>query len=280
MHEQPTVIADALARYLDARPRRASPLPAGIDFAGCDRWCSSPAAPRTTPATWRSTGSRASPACRSRSRSPPSSATASRRSAPGTLGIFVSQSGETADTLAALRYVQGAGRPHRLGRQRRDLDHRPRERRGAADPRRPRDRRRLDQGLHLPAHRARGAGASPPPASAAASTPPRRPASPPRSPPSPACSPGRWRSSREIAEIARDLARARDVLFLGRGADVSAGARRRAEAEGDQLHPRRRLCVGRAEARADRADRRGRAGDRARALATRSSTRPSRTCRR
>ena len=122
---------------------------------------------------------------------------------------------------------------------------------------------------------------SPPPASAAASTPPsearlaaraRRRARP--------RSPARWRSSREIAEIARDLARARDVLFLGRGADVSAGAGRRAEAEGDQLHPRRRLCVGRAEARADRADRRGGAGDRARALATRSSTRPSRTCRR
>ena len=28
---------------------------------------------------------------------------------PGTLGIFVSQSGETADTLAALRYVRGQG---------------------------------------------------------------------------------------------------------------------------------------------------------------------------
>ncbi len=44
---------------------------------------------------------------------------------------------------------------HRLDRQRRDLDHRPRERRGDADACGSRDRRRLDQGLHLPAYRAR-----------------------------------------------------------------------------------------------------------------------------
>ena len=46
----------------------------------------------------------------------------------------------------------------------------------------------------------------------------------------------------------RALSRARHVL--------SAGARRRAQAQGAQLHPRRRLCGGRAQARADRADRR------------------------
>ena len=38
--------------------------------------------------------------------SPPSSATARRRSTPGDLAIFVSQSGETADTLATLRYAK------------------------------------------------------------------------------------------------------------------------------------------------------------------------------
>ena len=109
MHEQPTVIADALARYLTP-DRKAAAAPGRHRLRrAATGWCSSPAARRTTPATWRSTGSRASPACRSRSRSPPSSATASRRSAPGTLGIFVSQSGETADTLAALRYVRGQG---------------------------------------------------------------------------------------------------------------------------------------------------------------------------
>ena len=54
---------------------------------------------------------------------------------------------------AALR--QGAQAARALGRQRADLDHRARERRRDADAGRPGDRRRLDQGVHLPA---RGAG--------------------------------------------------------------------------------------------------------------------------
>ena len=54
----------------------------------------------------------------------------------------------------------------------------------------------------------------------------------------------------------------------------------RAEAQGDQLHPRRGLCRRRAEARADRADRRERAGDRGGAARPRCSTRPRATCRR
>ena len=62
------------ARAVRASRRSTSPTATG--------WCWSPAAPRTTPATWRSTGSSAWRGCRSRSRSPPSSATASRRSAP------------------------------------------------------------------------------------------------------------------------------------------------------------------------------------------------------
>ena len=159
MHEQPTVIADALARYLtpDRKARgaaaRASTSPAATG------WCWSPAARRTTPATSRSTGSRRWRGCRSRSRSPPSSATASRRSAPARSGIFVSQSGETADTLAALRYVRGQGgrivsvvnvETSTIARES-----------DVALPilAGPGDRRRLDQGLHLPAHGARDAGA-------------------------------------------------------------------------------------------------------------------------
>ena len=54
---------------------------------------------------------------------------------------------------AALR--QGAQAARARGRQRADLDHRARKRRGDADARRPGNRRRLDQGVHLPA---RGAG--------------------------------------------------------------------------------------------------------------------------
>ena len=59
------------------------------------------------------------------------------------------------------------------------------------------------------------------------------------------------------------IAEARDVLYLGRGTAYPAGARGRAEAQGDLLHPRRGLCRRRDEARADRADRRDGAGDRA-----------------
>ena len=44
--------------------------------------------------------------CRSKSISPRNSATATCRSTPGNLAIFVSQSGETADTLASLRYAR------------------------------------------------------------------------------------------------------------------------------------------------------------------------------
>ena len=75
--------------------------------------------------------------------------------APGGLAIFVSQSGETADTLATLRYAKEHKQHVARGGQRADLDDRARERRRAADARRPGDRRRLDQGLHLPARGAR-----------------------------------------------------------------------------------------------------------------------------
>ena len=79
---------------------------------------------------------------------------------PGGLAIFVSQSGETADTLATLALRQGAEAAHPIGRERPDLDHRARKRCGAADAGRPRDRRRVDQGVHLPAGGARLPGDS------------------------------------------------------------------------------------------------------------------------
>ena len=265
-----------------ARTASAVALPAGDRLRRRrPRWCSSPAARRTTPATSRNTGSSGSRGCRSRSRSPREFRYREPPLGPGALGIFVSQSGETADTLAALRYVRGAGRAHRLGRQRRDLDDGARERRGAADPRRARrsasprprpspasspcsrrwrssparQRGRLDAGRGGAARRARSAEAPGLVARALALEP-------------------------QIAEMARDLrAGARRALPRPR-ADVSAGAGRRAEAQGDQLHPRRRLCGGRDEARADRADRRGRAGDRARALRRALRQDRHRTCRR
>ncbi len=71
------------------------------------------------------------------------------------LAIFVSQSGETADTLATLRYAKEQQAARHLGGQRADLDDRARKRRRAADAGRAGDRRRLDQGVHLPARGAR-----------------------------------------------------------------------------------------------------------------------------
>ena len=53
---------------------------------------------------------------------------------------------------------------------------------------------------------------------------------------------------------------ARDFLFLGRGIHYPDRARRRAEAEGDFLHPCRGLSGGRDEARPERAHRRDAAG--------------------
>ena len=75
----------------------------------------------------------------------------------GGLTIVVSQSGETADTLASLRYVKEQGIEDDRRRQRADFEHRAPDRRARADARRPGDRRRLDQGLHLPARRDGGA---------------------------------------------------------------------------------------------------------------------------
>ena len=71
---------------------------------------SSPAARPSLPAWSPSTGSSSSRACRSRSTSPRSSATASRRCPRAASCIVISQSGETADTLAALRYAKARSR--------------------------------------------------------------------------------------------------------------------------------------------------------------------------
>ncbi len=72
---------------------------------------------------------------------------------PGSLVIAMSQSGETADTLAALRYCKAKGMKSAVRGQRPEIDHGSRGRRGLADPLRPRDRRGLDQGLHRPGQR-------------------------------------------------------------------------------------------------------------------------------
>ena len=182
----------------------------------------------------------------------------------GDLMIVISQSGETADTLATLALRQGAQAARARGGQRADLDHRPRKRRGDADAGRAGDRRRLDQGLHLPARGAR--------------LPRHRRRLRPRRIVPGGRAEARARADRGAAPDgagAQDRAEDREPRPRARqGArralsrprhQLPDRARGRAQAQGNLLHPRRGLCRRRAQARADRADRRGHAGDRHRA---------------
>ena len=108
MHEQPTVISNALARYV-TEDRDAVRIPPGIDFARAGRLvlvaCGTAHYACHVAKYWFETLARLpveiEVASEFRYREPPLDS--------GTVGIFVSQSGETADTLAALRYVRAAG---------------------------------------------------------------------------------------------------------------------------------------------------------------------------
>ena len=73
------------------------------------------------------------------------------------------------------------------------------------------------------------------------------------------------KTAKQIEEIAGRFHNRTDFLYLGRGHQLPDRARGRAEAEGDLVHPRRRLSRRRDEARADRAHRRADAGRRDRA---------------
>ena len=122
--EQPAVIGDTLRTFAEPGRRTASACPSCRSTSPpCRGSPSSPAAPRTTPAWSPNTGSSSWPACRSTSISPPSSATASRRWSRAAPALFVSQSGETADTLAALRHVQAPRASTTLGRGQRAREH-------------------------------------------------------------------------------------------------------------------------------------------------------------
>jgi glucosamine--fructose-6-phosphate aminotransferase (isomerizing) len=107
MHEQPQVISDALTRYLTP-DRKAVHVP-GVDFTACDRLvlvaCGTAHYACHVARYWFETLARLpveiEVASEYRYREPPLNAR--------TLGLFVSQSGETADTLAALRYVKAQG---------------------------------------------------------------------------------------------------------------------------------------------------------------------------
>ena len=170
-----------------------------------------------------------------------------------TLVFVLSQSGETADTLGALREAQ-APRPSDPGdRQHRRQHDRPRGRRRHLSPRRPRGRRRQHQGVLGAGHRPDAAGPLPRPP--AAPLVPRRPGrrrrhrigprADRRGPQDRAADRGGRRADR----------RRRNALYLGRDLHFPVALEGRPEAQGDQLHPRRGLSDRRDEARPDRAGR-------------------------
>ena len=261
-------------------PCSAAPTPAGAwsstRCGSTSRCCgrstrssSSPAAPPPTPGTSPSTRSSTGAASRSRSSSRTSSATATRWSTSKTLVVAVSQSGETMDTLMAVRHAreQGAKVLAIVNTH------------GSTIPREsdavlythagPGDRGRVDQGVPRPDHRR--LPARPVPGPAARQQVPRRDRRDPR----PSCARCRTRSSRcstgagRVREIARSMVDTTSVLFLGRHVGLPGGDGGRAQAQGARVHPRRGLRGRRAQARADRAHRAGAAGVRHRALAAR-----------
>ncbi|MGR3542174.1 MAG: glutamine--fructose-6-phosphate transaminase (isomerizing) [Hasllibacter sp.] len=104
IHEQPAVLADCLRAYVDGSALR---LPETLSFAGCQRVtivaCGTAYLAGLVAKHWIEAWARVpvevDVASEFRYREPPVP--------PGTTAIFVSQSGETADTLAALRYMKG-----------------------------------------------------------------------------------------------------------------------------------------------------------------------------
>ncbi len=156
--EQPMAVANTLELVVNARGvtpaalrRRGRAHPARESTA-----CSSSRAARAiTPAWSRATGSKASRAFPATSRSRANTATANRCRIPKTLVVTISQSGETADTLAALHHARSLGQahtPHDL--QRSGIGARAAVEAALSHARRPGDRRRVDQGIHDPARRA------------------------------------------------------------------------------------------------------------------------------
>ena len=134
------------------------------------------------------------------------------------LTIFISQSGETADTLASLRYAKEQGSktlaivnvPTSSIAQAR--------RRARADARRPGDRRRLDQGVHLPARRDRLPRDRASPRRAGALDEAKEQALIGELIAMPGLLAEALKLEPQLEAMSHKLARARDVLYLGRGA--------------------------------------------------------------
>ena len=247
--------------------------------AGAARSPSSPAAPPIMPAWSPNTGSSASPACPCEL----DIASEFRYRDPvleqGGLALFISQSGETADTLAALRHARAQGQKI------------------AVVVNVPTSSMAREADLLLPTHAGPEIGVASTKAftcqlavlAALAAKVARDKGAMSEEEEreivlhlteAPAAMNAALGHDEDIAAMAPlDRRRPRRPLSRPRPG-LSAGAGRRAETEGDQLHPRRRLCRRRDEARPDRADRRQCPDHRPRAL--RAAVRKDRvaTCRR
>src|SRR5579883_1868357 len=260
IHEQPEVVGHTLAHYIDfARGRIELPEELPFDFNAIDRLlCRADRqilVRALCPAAGRNRCGVGVPLPRG----------AVQAGQPRAVRVAVGRDrGHAGDVALCPR----AASAHRVDRQRPDLDDCARKRPRDADTRRAGNRRCLYQGVHLPAHRAgvpRHRG-RPRPRHAQrrrrgeAGLSPHRDATPHGR--------GARAGAADRASRARPRQMPRRALSRPRH-ELSAGARRRAQAQGDLLHSRRGVCGGRAEARPDRADRRDHAGRGDRALRSR-----------
>ena len=182
--------------------------------------------------------------------------------APNTLAVVITQSGETADTLAALREAkrEGAAQHRHLQRRRQHGDAGDRRRRstrtpgpeiGVASTKAFTSQLVALYLLALRLGQVRGVAVArgvKPHIDALLQLPQLLEQT--------------LKVAPEVEEMAARFHARTDFLYLGRGHQLPDRARRRAEAEGNLLHPRRGLSRRRDEARADRAHRRADAGRR------------------
>ena len=154
IHEQPEVISHTLGSFIDFADGRVHLPDLGIDPGADQQGLHLGLRHRLLRRPRRQVLARAVCAHPRRDRRRlrvPLSRAAAGEGRPGAVRHPVGRDGRHAGDAALL---QVAGPAHRLHRQRAHLHHRARIGRRAADAGRARDRRRLHQGLHLPAERA------------------------------------------------------------------------------------------------------------------------------
>ena len=266
IHEQPEVVGHTLARYVDMATERVSlPVKLPFDFKDIQRInitaCGTASYAGIVAKYWFERFARV----------PVEVDVASEfryREAPlrkGDLAIFISQSGETADTLAALRYAKAEG-AHTIAVVNVPTSTIARESEtvlqtlagpeiGVASTKAFTCQLMVLANLAIAAGKARGELSDEDETKLVHGL----------------VEIPRLMSDALTTELADREARAQDRKIPRRALSrprhqLPAGARRRAEAEGNLLHPRRGLCRRRAQARPDRADRRDHAGRRDRAL--------------